>query len=162
MNNQPPSHIPINHDDFHAEFVGHTSDNRQFFLTNPFISKSDKNHGRTFLALYIFDDAGNLLEAKIEDLGTRQTPKLAPGNKLDIRANGWIMRRWLNNLGNCSFGNIRIKPFRLKRFEVEFGLIPQTPEENGGNWSVNVEPGVYMKFYSPWNGEYFTQTDKKL
>ena len=72
MENQLPSHIPINHDDYHAEFVGRTSDNRQFFLTNPFVPKLGDHPGREFLALYIFDDDGNLMEAKIEDLGIRQ------------------------------------------------------------------------------------------
>ena len=156
MENQVPSHIPINHDDYHAEFVGHTWDNRQFFLTNPFVPKLGNSPGREFLALYIFDADGNLLEAKIEDLGTRQTNEFPPGNKLDIHSNARLMRKWLTGLGDSSFGDIRIKPFRLERFGVEFGLIPQAPEEEDDDWSVIIEPGDCMAFYPPWDGDYDT------
>jgi hypothetical protein len=48
------------------------------------------NPGREFLALYIFDADGNLLEAKIDDLGEREN-KILPGNKLDISSAGSLV-----------------------------------------------------------------------
>lgn len=151
-----PRHILIKHDDHHAEFVGRTADNRQFFLTNPFVPRSGDHPGREFLALYIFDRDGELTEARIEDLGVRKMRGFPPGNKLDIHSSDWLVRRRLTDLGGCAFGDIKIKPFSLVRFGVEFGLIPRAPEEPEDDWSVNIEPGDYMAFYPPWDGEYYT------
>ncbi len=63
--------IAINHDDYHANYVGQTSNRLQFFLTTPFIvSMEDNLKRREFLALYTFDTDGNFLEAYIDDLGS--------------------------------------------------------------------------------------------
>jgi hypothetical protein len=156
MDNQLPIHIPISHDDYHAKHIGHTSDNRQFFLTNPFVWKLGNEPGREFLALYIFDAGGNLLEAKIEDLGVRKSQASPPGNKLDLDVENPIIQTRLSELGSLTFGDIAIKPFKLERFGVEFGLIPQAPEEEDEDWTVNIEPGDYMAFYPPWDGDYDT------
>jgi hypothetical protein len=68
MTQSAPEKITIRHDDYHARHIGRTADGRQFFLTNPFVWAIGYNPGREFLALYIFDSDGNLLEAKIDDL----------------------------------------------------------------------------------------------
>src|SRR5262245_15602997 len=65
MDDDRPELIAIDHDDYAAEYVGRTEDGRQFILTTPF-EPAVKGPGAEFLALYLFDDAGKLLEAKIE------------------------------------------------------------------------------------------------
>src|SRR5690606_812561 len=63
-----PTTIAIDHDDYHAKLVGRTPDGRQFFLTTPFEPGRPGVPGCEFVALYIFDPAGNLVEAKIDQL----------------------------------------------------------------------------------------------
>jgi hypothetical protein len=151
-----PEIITISHDDYHAKYVGQTHDKKQFFLTNPFIPKMGGNPGREFLALYIFDANGNLIEAKIDDLGVRES-NILPGQKLDIGFADSIVQNWLVELGEFSFCAINVAPFSLKRFGVEFGLIVQSPEESDDeDCCVTVEPGDYMCFYPPWDGDYDT------
>ena len=69
MPNKPPKLIAIDHDDYAAEFVGKTADGRQFFLTTPFEPAIGGKAGEEFVALYLFDTKGALVEAKIESFG---------------------------------------------------------------------------------------------
>lgn len=148
MAKRPPKRVALDHDEYSARHVGHTADGRQFFLTNPFVPALG-GPGREFLALYLFDSAGRLLEAKIEDLGTRET--------LDEEAALAARDRLLASLGRVTFGRIEVAPFRVERFGVEFGFLAEPPEEAGGDWSVLVMPGNYMAFFPPWDsGDYDT------
>lgn len=147
--------IRINHDDYHARHIGRIADGRQFFLTNPFVWAMSNNPGREFLALYIFDADGNLFETKIDDLGEREN-KILPGNKLDISSVGSLVETRLIELGEFSFGDIEVMPFRVEKFGVEFGLIPQPPEDDEDEWWVAAEPGDYMAFFPPYDGDYDT------
>jgi hypothetical protein len=145
----PPKTVALNHDDYHAEHVGRLADGRQFFLTIPFVPANKTGTGREYIALYIFDKSGQLLSATIDDLG--------PRSKLDEPAR--IARRdsLLASLGPFKNQRIKVAPFRIEMFGVEFGFIPQEPEERGDDWSVIVEPGNVMCFWPPWtSGEYDT------
>jgi hypothetical protein len=138
-----PEKIAIDHDDYHAEHVGTLSDGRQFFVTTPFVPGK-----REFIAVYLFDADGKLLEARIDDLGTRAgLDETAAKKKLDQR---------LAELGEVEHGRIEVRPFEVERFGVTFGLIPQPPEEEDEDWSVILEPGNYMAFFEPYDGEYDT------
>jgi hypothetical protein len=151
MTSQPPKLVALDHDDYAAEFVGRTADGRQFFLTTPFIPAflERGNPGREFLALYVFDDAGALLSATIDDCGPRAT--------LDHPARVRRREELLASLGELKYGRVQVAPFRIERFGVEFGFITQPPEESGESWSVIVEPGNYMCFWPPWlSGKYDT------
>jgi hypothetical protein len=145
----PPKTVALAHDDYTARYVGRTADGRQFFLTNPFVPAGGGNPGREFLALYLFDKDGALLDAQIEDLGTRI--------ELDEAAAGARQAALLESLGPVKYRKIKVAPFKVERFGVEFGFIPQPPEEPGEDWSVIVEPGNYMCFWPPWtSGDYDT------
>jgi len=147
----PPKTVALNHDDYHAEHVGRLADGRQFFLTIPFVGAEEVGTatGREFIALYIFDKAGQLQSATIDDLGPRVT--------LDIPARLARRDALLGSLGPVKFQRIKVAPFRVEMFGVEFGFIPQPPEEPGEDWSVIVEPGNVMCFWPPWtSGDYDT------
>lgn len=145
----PPKTVALSHDDYAARYVGRTSDGRQFFLTNPFVPAIGGSAGREFLALYLFDKDGALLDAQIEDLGTRSEV-----DEADARARQSAL---LEALGTVRFCKIKVAPFKLERSGVEFGFVPQPPEEPDEDWSVIVEPGNYMCFWPPWtSGEYDT------
>ena len=149
MNDELPKLIRINHDDYAARRIGQIADGRQFFLTNPFVP-ADRNGdgGSEFIALYIFDADGRLLNAKIDNLGVRK-------NVDEENARSIIQAR-LNKLGEFSFDDIIIAPFSINKFDIEFGLILHMPEEDDEVLRVTVEPGDYMCFFPPWDGDYDT------
>jgi hypothetical protein len=147
----PPKTIALNHDDYHAESVGHTADGRQFFLTTPFVPAQEVGTptGREFIALFIFDAAGQLQSVSIDDLGPRVT--------MDHAARERRRDELLASLGKVKYKRIKMAPFRVQAFGVEYGLIPRAPEEPDEDWCVTLEPGDYMCFWPPWSsGEYDT------
>src|SRR5262245_48850615 len=145
----PPKSVALANDDDTAKHVGRMADGRQFFLTNPFVPASGGSPGREFLALYLFDKDGALLDAQIEDLGTRA--------EVDEDAARARQAAMVESLGPVKYRKIKVALFKVERFGVEFGFIAQPPEEPGEDWSVIVEPGNYMCFWSPWtSGDYDT------
>ena len=148
MNDEIPKLIRINHDEYAAKYVGQITDGRQFFLTNPFVPANKNNEGCEFIALYIFDADGNLLDAKIDNLGPRE--------KVDEENARFIQLSRLSELGEFLFDDIVVAPFKINKFEVEFGLILHLPEDEEEVLLVTVEPGNYMCFFSPWDGDYDT------
>lgn len=149
MPNAKPQRIAIEHDDYHAQFIGRTADGRQFFLTTPFEPAIDDQPGCEYIALFLFDDEGNLVEDRIESLGPRAT--------LDQEAAKQRFRQILENLGEVSFERIEVKPFAIERHGTTFGLITVEPEDDVDEWTVEMHPGNYMAFFEPWDsGEYDT------
>jgi hypothetical protein len=149
MGTGAPELIAINHDDYHAEHVGHTRDGRQFFLTNPFEPAVEGQNGSEYVALFVFDKRGNLLEAKIDDFGPRAN--------VDDATRRRVYEGRLSELGDVVFDRIEVKPFAVERFGRRFGLIPREPEEDDDPWAIEMMPGNYMAFFEPWDsGEYDT------
>ncbi len=149
MKSGPPDIIAINNDDYHAEYVGRTSDGRQFFLTTPFEPAIGNRKGSEFIALYLFDDQGVLIEAKIEDLGPRDT--------LDEERRIQLRDQWLHELGKVTYDRIEVTPFAVERFSTTFGLVLREPEDDDDPWAVEMQPGNYMAFFEPWDsGDYDT------
>ncbi len=151
MKKRAPRLVALDRDDYAAEYVGRTSDGRQFFLTTPFVpaDRVGSATGREFLALYVFDSKGALLSATIDDLGPRAS--------LDESARLRRRDELLASLGEITYGRIEVAPFNVERFGVQFGFITQPPEDPDEDWSVIVEPGNYMCFWPPWTtGDYDT------
>jgi len=149
--NKPPKRIRINHDDYYARLVGHTRDKRQFFITQPFVP-----YGHDFVARYLFDNRGQCIEIQLHDLGPRTTLE-PPGNTLHENADAeTIQQNFLRELGDFEFGDIEVSPFSHEAFGTTFGLIAQPPDEEDEEWTVIAEPGNYMAFYPPWDGDYDT------
>ena len=148
---KPPKRIRINHDDYHASLVGKTQDSRQFFITQPFVPD-----GKDFVARYLFDKTGVFLDATIHDLGERKSGE-PPGNALV--ENGVVeamQQQFLSELGDVELCDIKVCPVSYEAHETTFGLIAQAPEEDDDEWNVIAEPGDYMAFYPPWDGDYDT------
>ncbi len=146
---KPPCLIAINSDEYHAKHVGRTPDGRQFFLTNPFVPATKGSAGREFIALYLFDARGGLVEARIDDLGTR--------TNFDQDAARKVFKRRLEDLGSVVNCRIEVQPFELDRFGVKFGLIARPPEDEDDSWWVEAQPGNFMAFCEPFDsGDYDT------
>jgi hypothetical protein len=118
-------------------------------VTTPFVPALGSEAGREFIAVYLFDADGTLLEARIDDLGIR--------SEVDEDAAHELIERRVAELGALSYGDIEVQPFSVQRFGTTFGLIPRPPEEeDDDHWSVEVNPGNYMAFFEPWEGDYDT------
>ncbi|MEU2610087.1 hypothetical protein ABZ570_00630 [Micromonospora sp. NPDC007271] len=148
MTDGPPQLIAIDHDGHHAEHVGHTADGRQFFLTTPFEpGDPETGGGAEFVARFLFDGAGRLLDATIDAFG--------PRHLMDRDARRRTYEARLAQLGPVTFGRIEVAPFAVERFGTTFGLIPRPPEDEDDSWWVELHPGNYMAFTEPWDsGEY--------
>ncbi|WP_459960415.1 hypothetical protein [Nocardia sp. IFM 10818] len=141
--------IAIDHDDYHAEHVGRTADGRQFFLTTPFEPAHGLGEGNEFVALFLFDAGGALLEARIDEFGPRAS--------MDRDRRRGLYEQRLRELGEVTFGRIEVAPFRLEQFGTVFGLIVRPRDEEDEPWCVELHPGNYMAFTEPWDsGDYDT------
>jgi len=129
--------------------VGRTADGRQFFLTTPFDPAIGGWQGGEFIARYLFDSAGDLIDVTIDDLGPRPSMDLERSRKLyDQR---------LKELGDVTYTRIEVKPFSLEHSGITFGLVPREPDEPEDVWAVELQPGNFMAFFAPWDsGEYDT------
>lgn len=143
-----PKIFPILHDDYHASIIGRLVDGRQFFVTEPFVPAIAPSAGREFIAVYLFTADGEFSEAIIDDLGTR--------DKLDIEKATLLRKKRIKELGELEFCNIKVAPFSIERYGVEFGFIPRPPDDEDDDWWVILVPGDYMAFTEPWDGEYDT------
>lgn len=167
-----PEVFLIEHDDYHAEYVGRTADQKQFFLTTPF-----EPLGHEFVALFLFDLKGHLIDSVIEDFGLR--------NEMDEDLRNRRVSELLAGLGPVTFRTIGIRPFAVEKFGIPFGFIPFPFEDTEDpnyellgkaltgaygpaiamatkaikriKWSVSINPGDYMCFFAPWDqGTYDT------
>lgn len=139
VNLGPPEWILIEHDDYHARYVGRTEDGKQLFLA-PIFTKND------FIALFLFNDAGDLVDSRVEDLGPRET--------LDLELARTRRDECLARLGEIEYQAIRVKPFAVEHHGEMMGLIPSKYDDY---WTVEVLPGNVMAFHEPWDsGEYDT------
>jgi len=144
-----PELLAIEPDDHHAQHVGTLSDGRQFLLTTPFEPAIGTSPGCEYIALYVFNESGELAEAKVGRIGPRS-------NTTD-QTRQTLLSQWLLDLGGITLERIEVKPFAIERFGITFGLVPREPEDEDGSWTVEAQPGNYMAFFEPWDsGEYDT------
>jgi len=147
MNGIPETFL-INHDDYHAKHIGRTTDQRQFFLTTPFVPAIGGEAGGEFVALFTFDADGKFLDATIDSLGPRA--------ELDKDAASKLYDERLSSLGDVEFTDIRIEPFKTEQFGIEFGLIPREGDDEDDVPAIELQPGNFMAFFEPWEGDYDT------
>ncbi|UUZ53340.1 hypothetical protein LP419_31405 [Massilia sp. H-1] len=105
--------------------------------------------GCEFVALYLFDEKGLLIEARIDSMGPRAT--------MDNEARQKLYKQRLKELGEISLERIEIAPYSVERFGTSFGLVLHEPDDVDDPWAVEAQPGNYMAFFEPWDsGEYDT------
>jgi predicted DNA-binding WGR domain protein len=146
----PPRFVRINHDDDQAKYVGKLADGDQFFLTFPFIPGGGPRPGGDFIALYRFDEFGLLKDAQVYSESEQ-------GLKTQTAVEEFVASL-LQGLGKFKYGDIKVAPFAVERFGERFGLIwdPGDADDDEPYTCVTVEPGNYMAFNPPWEGDYDT------
>lgn len=146
-----PKRIKIKPDDYEANNIGKIADGRQFFLTCPFVPGTKSAPGTEYVACYIFAAAGEFISAQIDALGVRGS------GTAEKRV--MIVEERLKALGKTRRQSIKIVPFSIIKNDVEFGLIarpPEDPNDAEDHWWIEAQPGNYMAFYPPWDGDYDT------
>jgi hypothetical protein len=128
-----PEIVFIEHDDYHAQDIGHAANGLQFFFP-PIFSNVE------FVVLFLFNQSGDLVESKIEDLGPRDSY-----DKEHARA---VKAEWLSQLEPLEYGDIQVKPFAVEHNGTMMGLIPTKYPDC---WVVEVLPGNVMAFSEPWD-----------
>jgi hypothetical protein len=83
-------------------------DGLQVFATTPFVPALGDEIGREFLAVYIFDQNGKLVEARIDDLG--------PRSSLDRDQARKLLEQRMSELAPLDYGRIVVQPFAIERF----------------------------------------------
>lgn len=147
MQAQAPKLIAIDHDDYHASRVGRTQTGLQVLITTPFVPALGGEPGREFLAVYLFDAKGKLVDARIDELARPFDPDKA------VR----LLDQRVSELGPIVYCRIEVQPFAIERLGTTFGLVPRPPEDKDDSWWVEMQPGNYMAFHEPWDsGEYDT------
>jgi predicted DNA-binding WGR domain protein len=148
----PPRFVRINHDDYHAKYVGKLASGDQFFLTFPFVPRTPLQDGGNYIALYLFDEFGILKEARIYN-------ELEQDIKTQTAVSEFV-NNLLKTLGKHKFGDIKVAPFCVEQCGQQFGLIFDPGEADDDDdepyTCVTVEPGNYMAFSPPWDGDYDT------
>lgn len=143
MKKAAPGLIALEPDDSHAKHVGRTRNGQQFFLTTPFVAGTSKDSGCEYVALYVFDEKGKLIESKIDSFGPRASMNHQKRqDMIDLR---------LYELGKFTRERIMMQPFTVDHDGVKFGLVARPPEPGSKSWAVEVEPGNYMAFFEPWD-----------
>lgn len=164
----PPEVLVIPHDDHHGRWVGRLPNGEGLFITTPFTFGPKPEDSREFLAAYRFSADGDLVDARIDALGSRADlvgaarASRLPGNVADETPEvSARIKAWIDEHSGFVPGDILAKPFCVERFGVRFGLIPDAPEDFDDDEPfepvyVTLEPGNYMAFMAPWQGEYDT------
>jgi hypothetical protein len=130
-----PELVYIEHDDYHAKYVGRTDSGVQFFFPPIFVPGGDE-----FEVLFLFNDAGDLIESKIENFGPRSTYDAEKADALRVE--------WMAQLEPFHFQDIQVKPFFVEHSGELIGLIPCKYDDY---WTVEVLPGNVMCFTEPWD-----------
>ncbi|AWH28279.1 hypothetical protein [Stenotrophomonas sp. YAU14A_MKIMI4_1] len=140
---QCPERIAIDPDDHYADCIGRTEDGRQFILTTPFEPATRRQPGCEYIALYLFDADGALLDAQIDSLG--------PRDQVDAQQHRAIRQARLHALGAIEHRRVQVAPFAVEQFGTTFGLVARAPEDEDDLWAVEMQPGNYMAFFEPWD-----------
>lgn len=138
-----PKRVAIDPDDRLARHVGWTAEGRQFVLVTPSVDAAPGTEGCDFVALYVFDAAGALVEAWVDRLGPRAL--------LAVDEPGRTVERRLSSLGDVERRRVEVAPFSVERFGTVFGLVAVAPGDEADDWSVELQPGAAMTFYAPWD-----------
>jgi hypothetical protein len=149
-----PAKFRIAHDDYHARYVGRTKAGQQFFITTPFVP-AYRCEGRNFVATFLFDREGHLVADRIDELGPRDDSGYPPGN-IDASLVEEPQEAHVAALDIAEFCDIEIAPFEIQRFGLQFGLIPRLDDDGTEDGWIEMQPGNYMAFHEPWDGDYDT------
>lgn len=138
-----PGTIALDPDDYHARYVGWTSDRHQVFVTNVFVPAKGNAPVRHHFVRFVFDQSGVLVDMTVETFG--------PENEFLSEEITARLEELFDEFGPMKKKRIEFRPFRLTFDGVDFGLIVTPPDEGGDCATVEMHPGNTMSFHEPFN-----------
>ena len=150
MSSSYPDKIRLVHDHARLNGVGKLLDGRLIFQENQFDPSARAQ--RKFVATYLFDPDGTLVDATITQIG--QADDASDGSV------GGTISGHAAKYGPFKPADIEVKPFSLSRHGLTFGLVARQLEHEGDDdgedesdapWVVDALPGKTMTFHAPWD-----------
>jgi hypothetical protein len=147
-----PERITLVPDDGFATYVGIAQDDKQFFVTIPFTNATRTAPLQQYVALYLWSQDGDFINASVQRVGKGGVPKRAAVEAAE--------KELVSRMGLYKLKPIRVAPFGVRAFGTSFGLMPQLTDPAYGDKQpthVVAEPGDYMVFAPRFDsGEYTT------
>jgi hypothetical protein len=143
-----PDRFTIIPDDYHVPFAGKTGDGRLFFLSNElFGTPASTGAPSSFIGLFLWKPDGSFDEVKYQAVAR---PSGIPIQQAVPAGEEDAFNKWVLSLGDYKLEEIEVAPFVTKFDGVPFGFVPQDIE---GTMQIHVEPGNFIAYYEPWDGE---------
>ena len=151
-----PEKIRLVPDEWHIDGVGIRPDGNLIFSDSQLsYDGGTPAKVRDFFCTFVFDPDGNLIEHKIDLVGTR-------GEYSEDHMNE-ICDQHVELLRGFKEAPIWVRPFRVEAYGEMFGLVPVSPEElkefdddddyepSEDDWRVEFMLGNTLSFYPPWD-----------
>ncbi len=143
-------------DSYHLTNVGQLDNGNNYWIDVQLIP--ERRDTRDFVATYIFDDDGTLIDSEIINLGLRSDPNALRVKDVIAQQRSKIGVRKAGIFGGKS-ESFWVKPFSVRAYDVDFGLVVREPEADNPDRPpvVDAMPGWTLMFYPPWeDGGYDT------
>jgi hypothetical protein len=140
---QAPTRFTIRPDDHHVPYAGTAEDGRRFFLSEELFSDTT-----AWVGLFLWKADGSFDEVRVS-VGRRPTG-LPPGQAAPADPGGLVQAR-LAELGKYVLEPITVEPFTEQVDGTEFGWTVGRYDD--GEYFINIEPGNFICYYAPWNGD---------
>lgn len=137
-----PERFTIIPDDYHVPYAGTAGDGRRFFLSDELFGG-----GSSYVGLYLWTADGTFDEVRVDAVG--RPDGLPPGQAAPADPGGLVETR-LAELGDYVIEPITVEPFLTKVDGVPFGWRLQ---QYDGEYTLTIEPGDFIAYYAPWDGE---------
>ncbi len=140
---ETPTRFTIRPDDYHVPHAGTAEDGRKFFLSDELF---DADTG--WVGLFLWTADGTFDEVKVSAVG--RAAGLPPGQAGPAGAGGAVQNR-LAELGKYVLEPITVEPFTQEVEGTDFGW--KVDRYDDGTYYVSIEPGDFICYYAPWDGE---------
>ena len=129
-------------DRYHLADVGPLENGNNYWIDVQL--NSEGRDTRDFVATYVFDTVGELIQHKITDLGLCSDPNALPANAM--------VKQERERIGAKERRGIWGRPFAIQTFGLVFGLVVRDPQQGEieGYQAVDAMPGWTLMFYPPW------------
>jgi hypothetical protein len=144
-----PNRFTIVPDDYHVPFAGTTGDGRRFFLSEELFGSADADDEMSsFIGVFFWNADGTFHSI---DVTAVKRPTGIPMAQAVPAASADALRQAILQLGDYVLEPIDVEPFAEVVRGVTFGFVPE--DFGDGEISIIVEPGNFIAYYEPWDGE---------
>lgn len=140
---EAPTRFTIRPDDYHVPYAGTAEDGRKFFLSDELFSADTG-----WVGLFLWKVDGTFDEVKVSAVG--RASGLPAGQAGPAESDGVVQER-LAELGKYVLEPITVEPFTKEVGGTEFGW--KVGRYDDGTCYINIEPGDFICYYAPWDGE---------